>query len=84
MTNDLLPWLKDIIDRDASPSFGRASSFIIIYFLILWSCWLISLNGKMIDIPNGWLILIGILWGGDAGKEAATNIANKFKGETNG
>ena len=60
---ELTAWIKAIIDSQGSPSFGRASSSVVIYFLIVWACYLVSKNGIIPDIPPNWLLLILSLYG---------------------
>jgi hypothetical protein len=66
----LIAYIKDILDRDASPSFGRAGAAFVVYFLVVWGCYIVSKTGTIPDVPYGWVALVGLLWGGSGIKEA--------------
>ena len=70
MINDFIPWLKGMLDSEQSPSFGRTGAAFVIYFLVLWGCYIVSKTGAIPDIPYGWQIIIGVLWGVTGVKEA--------------
>lgn len=81
--NSFAKWVMDIIDTKESPSFGRASTMFVVYFLILWGCYIVSKTTAIPDVPYGWMTIIGLLYGGSAakeayikGKEATANVAN--------
>jgi hypothetical protein len=68
----LVAYIKDIMDKDASPSFGRAGAAFVVYFLVVWECYIVSKTAAISDVPWGWVALIGLLWGGSISKEAYT------------
>jgi len=68
--NDFVAYIKDIMDKDASPSFGRAGAAFIVYFLVVWGCYIVSKTAVVPDIPYAWIALVALLWGGSVGKEA--------------
>jgi len=70
--NELSEWLKDTLDSQKSPSFGRASAGFVIYFLVVWGCYIVSKTAIIPEIPFNWIALVGILWGSSAAKEAYT------------
>jgi hypothetical protein len=63
-------YIKDIMDKDASPSFGRAGAAFVVYFLVVWECYIVSKTSAIGDVPYGWVALVGLLWGGSGIKEA--------------
>jgi hypothetical protein len=69
---ELVSYIKDVLDRDASPSFGRSGAAFVIYFLVVWGCYIVSKTGKIPDVPYGWITIVGILWGVSGLKEAYT------------
>jgi hypothetical protein len=67
---NFIAYIKDILDKDASPSFGRAGAAFVVYFIVMWSCYIVSKTGIIPDVPIGWIALVGLLWGGSGIKEA--------------
>jgi hypothetical protein len=67
---EFVSYIKDILDKEASPSFGRAGAAFVIYFLIVWECYIVSKTSIISDVPLGWIGLVGILWGSSSAKEA--------------
>ena len=75
-------WLKGILDAQQSPSFGRAATGFVVYFLVLWGCYIVSKTTHIPDIPYGWLTIIGILWGVTGVKEAYIKGKEAVNGST--
>ena len=67
---ELIDWLKGMLDSQASPSFGRSGAAFVIYFLVVWGCYIVSKTTKIPDVPYGWITIVGILWGVTGLKEA--------------
>lgn len=66
-------WLKKILSNDKSASFGRLGAATVIYFLCLWSTWIVV---KTTSIPLGapfWFGLVTFLYLGGKGIEAYSN-----------
>ena len=68
--SDFVHYLMELLDKDASPSFGRAGAAFVVYFIVVWGCYLVSKTGKIPELPYEWVLLVSILWGGSIGKEA--------------
>jgi len=62
-------WIKQSLSSSNAASFARISRAIILYFFILWECYMISKYGKWLDIPDNWLYLIIAIWGIGKGGE---------------
>ena len=68
--NRFITYIKDILDKDASPSFGRAGAAFVVSALITWGSYIVCQTTKVPDVPYGWVALVGLLWGGSGIKEA--------------
>lgn len=66
----LSQWLKGVLDSQSSPSFGRTGAAFVVYFLVVWGCYIVSKKALIPDVPMGWITIIGILWGISGLKEA--------------
>lgn len=80
---ELADWLKGMLDSQQSPSFGRAGAAFVIYFLVVWGCYIVSATRLIPDIPYGWITVIGILWGVTGIKEAYVKGKEAANGNTN-
>ena len=69
---ELAAWIKDMLDSQQSPSFGRAGAGFVVYFLVVWGCYIVSKTAVIPDVPYGWITIVGILWGVTGLKEAYT------------
>ena len=69
---ELADWVKGMIDSQASPSFGRAGTGFVVYFLVVWGCYIVSKTALIPDVPYGWITIVGVLWGVSGLKEAYT------------
>ena len=65
-----IAYIKDILDKDASPSFGRAGAAFVVCSLVAWESYIVSSTAHLTDIGLGWVALVGTLWGGSGIKEA--------------
>lgn len=70
MLSNFALWIMSIIDASQSPSFGRAGTGFVVYFLVVWGCYIVSKTTVIPDVPYGWITIIGILWGVTGIKEA--------------
>lgn len=69
-----------MLSSSTEVSFGRSGCMFIIYFLIMWSTYIVSATKMIPNVPDFWKWVIGILYLGTAGKD----IANKYKESTSG
>jgi hypothetical protein len=69
---ELADWIKAMIDAEQSPSFGRAAAGFVVYFIVVWGCYIVSKTGSIPAIPESWIVMVGLLWGTTAAKEAYT------------
>jgi len=83
MVESLTTYLKQILDAQESPSFGRASAGFVVYFLVVWGCYIVSKTAVIPDVPYGWITVVGMLYGITGakeayikGKEAVANVVN--------
>jgi hypothetical protein len=60
---ELVNWLKQSLSSSNIASFGRTACAIIIYFMIVWECYIISKTVTWVDIPSNWLYLVVSLYG---------------------
>lgn len=67
---ELADWIKGIIDSEQTYSFGRAGAGFVVYFLVVWGCYIVSKTDVIPDIPYGWITVIGMLYGITGLKEA--------------
>ena len=63
-------YIKDILDKDASPSFGRVSAAVVVFFILAWECYLVYSTSHRSALDLGWVALVATLWGGSGIKEA--------------
>jgi hypothetical protein len=73
-------WLKGVLDSQQSPSFGRSGAAFVVYFLVVWGCYIVFSSRKIPDVPYGWITVIGILWGGSVVKETITKVKELANG----
>lgn len=66
----MIKWLRDILDSEKSPSFGRAGTAFIVCYLVAAGMVIVVKTFLIPDVPMGWVTIIGILWGGSSLKEA--------------
>jgi hypothetical protein len=72
---DFTRWLKECLSSSSVASFGRTATMVILFFAILWECYLLSKGGIWIDIPGNWLYLIIFLFGISKGGETVQAFA---------
>lgn len=70
MMSEFITWLRGMLADGTSPSFGRSGAGFIIYFLVVWGCYIVSKTAVIPDIPYGWITVIGMLYGITGAKEA--------------
>ena len=66
----LATWLKGVLDSQSSPSFGRTGAAFVVYFLVVWGCYIVSKSAIIPVLPDGWIGIVAILWGVSGLKEA--------------
>lgn len=66
----LIQWIKDILDSQASPSFGRVGTAITVLCLLCWGSYIVYGTKLIPDVPYGWITIVGLLLGIEIGKEA--------------
>lgn len=54
----MLNYVKQIFSAENVASYGRWSSLIALITVLVWGTCYFFVNGKIADVPNGWLAII--------------------------
>ena len=73
-----IAWVKDVLDSQASPSFGRVGCTVVILTMLFCAVFLIVKGHDLtiVDIPWGWVSVVAILWGGSKGPDMLAALKN--------
>ncbi|NTW88708.1 MAG: hypothetical protein HGB26_06200 [Desulfobulbaceae bacterium] len=73
---ELTDFIKATLSGGRSESFSRTSCAIVLYFLLLWTTYLVFKIDVITDIPAQWALLISALYlGGKAlDRKGATDV----------
>lgn len=64
---ELVDFIKASLSNNTSESFNRTACAIVLYFLLLWTTYIVSKTTTIPDIPLQWAALVaGLYLGGKA------------------